>query len=576
MRLITKDDIQLLTNKKENCETHDHSQAKEPASVFIFYDTETSGLDKDFSQILQIALVFTDDNLNILSSKKIECRRSPWVVPSPGAMLTTGFTPEDLKKSKNSHYEMMQEVDEWIRSQYMPVIFSGYNILGYDEPVLAQNMHQNLLDPGLTTLRSPATGETNGRSDIMVLVKAIAIHMPEALKLDTLNDYGTASLSLLNVAKQNGVPLGDHDAHDAMNDIRATIGVAKMIRKAAPQIWDQLTKLATVAGVDEFMSQNKIFTHSYMAYGKVKSAVVTNIATRDGDATEIMFDLGTDPAKYMNMSVDELADCLKPQNAKYHPFRHAPKDGQPILMSMDMSDRVIPAKFDDKVAQQRADIIKADPDFAKRISEAAAQVRDAAVKPVRPHLPETLIDTDISAPVKAKVTQWLKDFNHTMSWADAAKMVTEFPQKFEEELKTEPYIRRFAKFAGRIVYETAPEELSAEKQDLMRKHIASRLLNPDLNAPYMTLAKARKELEQIEHERGSGRAKWKDVTDTQIRSLKLYYTSIEKEYAPHYTAPGANPPQFGGNKPPANDDDGYMPPQSGMSPRRSANQRFKP
>lgn len=544
--------------------------------MFIFYDTETSGLDKDFSQVLQIALVFTDDNLNILSSKKVECRRSPWVVPSPGALLTTGFTPDDLKKSKNSHYEMMQEVDEWVRSQYMPVIFSGYNTLGYDEPVLVQNLHQNLLDPNLTTLKSPATGENNGRSDIMVLVKAVAMYMPEALKLDKLNDFGTASLSLINVAQQNGVVLGEDDAHDAMNDVKATIGVAKVIRKTAPQIWDQMTKLATVAGVDEFMAENKVFTHSFMAYGKARSAVVTNIATRDGDATEIMFDLSVDPAKYLKMTVDELADCMKPQNAKYHPFRHAPKDGQPILMPLDMSDRVIPAKFDDKVAEQRADLLKADNDFAKRVSEAAARVRDAAIKPVQPHLPETLIDVEISAPAKAKVTQWLKEFNNTQSWADAAKLVMDFPQRFEEELKTEPHIRRFAKFAGRIVFEAAPEELSAEKQELMRRHVASRVLNPDLNAPYMTVAKARKELDQIEQERGSGKAKWKDVTDTQIRSLKLYYTSIEKEYAPYHNAPKtAAPPQHGGDKPPANDDS-YMPPHSGMSPRRSANNRFRP
>jgi exodeoxyribonuclease I len=544
--------------------------------VFIFYDTETSGLDKDFSQVLQIALVFTDDNLNILSSKKVECRRSPWVVPSPGALLTTGFTPDDLKKSKNSHYEMMQEVDEWIRSQYMPVIFSGYNTLGYDEPVLAQNLHQNLLDPALTTLKSPATGETNGRSDIMVLVKAVAMYMPEALKLDKLNDFGTASLSLINVAQQNGVSLGAEDAHDAMNDVRATIGVAKVIRKTAPQIWDQMTKLATAAGVDEFMAENKVFTHSFMAYGKVRSAVVTNIGTREGDATEIMFDLSVDPAKYLKMTVDELADCMKPQNAKFHPFRHAPKNGQPVLMPMDMSDRVIPANFDDKLADRRADLLKADAGFAKRVSEAAARVRDTALKPVQPHLPETLIDVEISAPVNAKIAQWLNEFNNTQSWADAARLVADFPQRFGEELKTEPHIRRFAKFAGRIVFEAAPEELSAEKQELMRRHVAARVLNPDLNAPYMTVAKARRELEQIERERGSGKAKWQDVTDTQIRSLKLYYTSIEKEYAPYHAVPRPPaPPQHGGDKPPSNDDS-YMPPHSGMSPRRSANDRFRP
>lgn len=549
--------------------------------MFIFYDTETSGLDKEFSQVLQIALVFTDDNMNILSSKKVECRRSPWVVPAPGALLTTGFTPDDLKKSKNSHYDMMHEVDEWIRSQYMPVIFSGYNTLGYDEPVLAHNLHQNLLDPELTSMMTH-TGEKNGRSDIMVLVKAMAMYMPGALKLDVKNEYGSPSLSLINVAQQNGVALGAHDAHDAMNDIRATIGVAKLIQKTAPQLWDQMTALATVAGVDAFMSQHKIFTHSYMAYGKAKSAVVTNIGQREGDTTEILFDLSVDPAKYMAMTVDELADCMAPQNAKYHPFRHAPKEGQPIMMPMDQSDAVIPKGFDDKLATRRANMIRKDADFADRIAKAAAKARDAQVKPVNPHLPETLMGEEPAGPTKTKLQAWMNEFNHTTTWPDAAKLVMDFPTRFEKELEKEPHIRRYAKFAGRIVFESAPEALPQEKQDLMKKHIASRLLNPDPKAPYMTIAKARKELEQIERERAAGKERWKEVTDTQIRSLKLYYTAMEKEYAPFY-APGMVPPPANDDKqtPPQHGGHTDKPQHGGNAPptaeaRRAANDRFRP
>src|SRR5690606_34002495 len=126
---------------------------------------------------------------------------------------------------------------------------------------------------------------------------------------------------------------------------------------------------------------------------------------------------------------------------------------------------------------------------------------------------------------KTKLQAWMDEFNTTDTWAQAAKLVLDFPTRFEKELEKEPHIRRYAKFAGRIVFESAPEELPQDKQELMKKHIASRLLNPDPKAPYMTIAKARKELEQIERERTAGKERWKDVTDTQIRSLKLYYTS---------------------------------------------------
>ena len=117
--------------------------------MYIFYDTEATGLDLPFTQLLQAALVFTDDDLNILSSKKTECRRAPWVVPSAGAMLITGFTPDDLKNSKLSHYEMMSEIESWIKSHHWPIIFVGYNTLGFDEPALAGNLAQNLLQQTL-------------------------------------------------------------------------------------------------------------------------------------------------------------------------------------------------------------------------------------------------------------------------------------------------------------------------------------------------------------------------------------------------------------------------------------------
>ena len=232
--------------------------------MYIFYDTETSGLGKDFTQILQIALVFTDDNLNILASKKVDCRRSPWVVPSPGALLTTGFTPDDLKNSKNSNFEMMQEINQWVHSQYWPVIFAGYNSIEYDEPVLAQNFHMNLLDPGLTTAASPANGQKNSCFDVMTAVQAVQAYSPGALKLDILNEAidPQPSVKLSLVAQQNGVLLSKEDAHDAMNDIKATVGVAKVVKKVAPQIWDHLHTLTTREGVEDFMAKNNVFTNT--------------------------------------------------------------------------------------------------------------------------------------------------------------------------------------------------------------------------------------------------------------------------------------------------------------------------
>ena len=48
----------------------------------IFYDTETTGTDSAFDQILQFAAVRTDAELNEVDRFETRCRISPRVVPS--------------------------------------------------------------------------------------------------------------------------------------------------------------------------------------------------------------------------------------------------------------------------------------------------------------------------------------------------------------------------------------------------------------------------------------------------------------------------------------------------------------
>lgn len=534
--------------------------------MYIFYDTETSGLDKEFSQILQIALVFTDDDMNILSSKKVECRRSPWVVPSPGAMLITGFTPDQLKNNKLSHYEMMHEVDDWARAQYWPVIFSGFNNHGFDEEVLAHNLHQTLLDPGLTTAANAGNGQENTCCDVSVITRAVTMYMPGALTLETKNEFGYPSMSLMNVAQQNGVTLSSEDAHDAMNDIKATVGLAKVLKKLAPTIWDHMMTLSTPAGVDDFVRDHKIFTTGYLGYGKTRGAVVTAVTERAEDPAVVMFDLSYDPAPYLDMTVEQLKDVILTQNKRVKgpqppkPFRMESKLRQPVLMPMQMSDAVIPAKFDEKQADARADAVRNHPSFAQNLARAAELAyAEEHPKPAYPQAEQQMGAIDPA--VRSRLDKWMKDFNAAPDWPAAAAMLDGFYTEFEQDMKADPSLRRFVQFAGRIVFENAPGTLPPEKQQAMKQYIASHVLSSNPAAPQMTIAKAREELAKIEQERAEGKSKWQHVTDTQLRSLKLYYTAIEKEYAP-YLNPGAD-------QTPANDD-------SAPQVSNRANDRFRP
>lgn len=515
--------------------------------MYVFYDTETTGLDKNFSQILQMGIIITDDDMNVISMKKIESRLSPWVVPSPGALLTTGFVASELKNAKNSHYEMMQEVDQYIRSQYWPVTFAGYNSESYDDPILAQNLHANMLDHKMLGAKNASNSERNGTLDIMVAVQATHAYMPGVLKLDITSDHGNTSMKLGVVARQNNVGLSEDEAHDAMNDIKATVGIAKLVKKAAPAIWEQLQKLSTPWGVEEFTKENEVFTHTAYSFGKKKPAVVTSLGARQGSGlTEILFDLSYDPAPLMKMTTEELKQVIldqskkppKGQEAPPDRFRMVNKSSKPILMPLGMSDPVLPEGFDEKVAQERAALVKSDPDFLDRVQEAAKLAKAARPYPPLTYQkqPEELMWKDATTPeIEEKIEAWKKEFRDAPSWKEAAALVADFRTRFEEEIKEDPNITRFVKFAGRIVFEHAPEELTIEKQEAMKRFIATHILDENTKVPWVTVAKARAELEKIEEERKDPKKKerWKEVTDTQVRSLKLYYTALEKEYAPY-------------------------------------------
>ena len=66
---------------------------------YAFYDTETTGTETTFDQILQFAAIRTDDDLNELERFNIRCRLLPHIIPSPIALHVTHVTPAMLTDS---------------------------------------------------------------------------------------------------------------------------------------------------------------------------------------------------------------------------------------------------------------------------------------------------------------------------------------------------------------------------------------------------------------------------------------------------------------------------------------------
>jgi exodeoxyribonuclease-1 len=115
--------------------------------AFVFYDTETTGLDWAFDQILQFAAVRTDASLQPIDEAQFHSRLLPHVIPSPEAMRVNGMAPERLvNPALPSHYQMVCAINAklrgWGSSMYM-----GFNSFGLDENMLRAAFYKTFTGP---------------------------------------------------------------------------------------------------------------------------------------------------------------------------------------------------------------------------------------------------------------------------------------------------------------------------------------------------------------------------------------------------------------------------------------------
>lgn len=497
--------------------------------MFLFLDTESSGLSKTFSQVYEIAMIATDAELNMMSSLHTDCARLPWNIPGPGALLITGITPDQLKNNPRGHYEMMQEVNDYVDGQNWPVVFAGYNILGYDQAVLAQNLHQTLYDPFVMTACKDWQAEPNNVFDVFELVKAVHIYAPSVLKLDIKTKTGKPSMALGNVARQNDIDLSEEDAHGAFSDTKATIDLAKKLKQEAPQIWDQMLKMSNSKKVEAFLQDNEVFAYSQCPYGAAHSVIGTRLSDVEDSKTEaLIWDLNVDPAEYADASDEKLTKMLRSWGRVrfQQPIQPIRKHKQPILMPVDQADVVWPQGLTKQEVAQRVQYLKENPDFAQRVAHLAKQAQKSFPPGVEP---EQQMYEKPDCKVQLMLENWKERF-HKADWEEKLKLTEELKQRLASDIRKTPSLKRFVTFAQRLIYANAPELLTEAQQEKIGASLHNRRVSSE-KTPYMTIPKARAELKQIERERAEGLDKWKHVTDSDIRSLKLYYTALEKEFS---------------------------------------------
>lgn len=195
----------------------------------LWYDLETFGLDARYDRIAQFACIRTDENLDEIEAPVVlYCRPGADYLPSPQSCLVHGITPQHADAEGLSEYRFALRVHAEMARPETTV--AGFNSVRFDDEFIRHLLYRNLLDP---YEREWARG--NSRWDAIDLVRAAHDLRPEGIVWPRSED-GRPLFKLEALAKANGIALTA--AHDALHDIRATIGVARLVKTRQPRLYE--------------------------------------------------------------------------------------------------------------------------------------------------------------------------------------------------------------------------------------------------------------------------------------------------------------------------------------------------
>lgn len=187
--------------------------------TYLFYDTETTGLNICFDQVLQFGAIRTDMNLNELAQTEIWVRLNEDIIPSPYALITHGISIHQTLDDDNELIAM-EKIHQMMNTPN--TISIGYNTLRFDDELLRFSFYRNLLSPYTHQYANGCS-----RMDLYPMAIMYYLYQNDALKWPIVNGQVSLKLDGLNALNQ----WVEGNAHDAITDIRATHALAKVFKK---------------------------------------------------------------------------------------------------------------------------------------------------------------------------------------------------------------------------------------------------------------------------------------------------------------------------------------------------------
>src|SRR6056300_227857 len=442
---------------------------------YVFYDFETTGRSGTWDQIIQVGAVLVNAEFQELDRFEAKCGLKSGLVPEPGALLVNKTTPD---------------------------MFIGYNSIGFDEEFLRKTLFKTLNDPYLTQF------DGNKRGDILGLARTAHLYYPECIKTPT-SDKGNAVFKLDELAPMNGIEHGN--AHDAIGDVLATIGIAKIIADKAPAVWKASLMTTSKAEVNTIVENEKLFCFNEYFYGKARPYVVTFLCFHPKYNWPQCFDLKEDPQTYFEMSMEDLKTAMK-KSPKI--IRSVKNNKHPVIMNPKFGENFDGSKqLGMKKLVERAEFLRSNEEFKKKVSrilEDEAQEKEDLDSQLDVQAEESIYSGGFASDGDRNTMQ---EF-HKSDWKDRLLIADKFKDS------------RFNYFAKRLIYEENPSILPKDIYNEIHRAIAKQILSTN-QEKWNTIPKAYSELDTL-------RVKYEEENDQErlamMNDLNLFLEEIEKKY----------------------------------------------
>lgn len=341
------------------------------AASFFFYDLETSGFNPREARIMQFAGQRTDMELRPIGEPvNLLIKITDDILPDVDATFITGITPQMTLMDGLTETEFLREFTDNIATP--DTVFVGYNTVRFDDEFMRCLHYRNFYDPYEWQWQ-----DGRSRWDLLDVVRMTRALRPEGIEWPfDLEGKPTNRLELLTALNK----LDHAHAHDALSDVNATIEVARLIRNKQSRLFEYLFTMRDKKKVAELVNKGEPFVYTSGKYAsefeKTTVAVkICNHPKNGGNGGVLVFDLRHDPAEWVNLTPEQLAEAWRWKKNSDEPrlpvkalmFNRCPAVAPQAVLTDENRERL---KLDQKIIDAHLATLRAAKDLADKLCKA--------------------------------------------------------------------------------------------------------------------------------------------------------------------------------------------------------------